>query len=290
MMSFALLTAGLTCATLLIVRRTAESRVRLEVKQQALDAILTFRALEHQHQVALSHKADLLASLALMRNGEATALQEVAEDPWQSEECDLLGLADPKGKIIAMHSTAGGFSIPAAQVSMDLSRNDGSNYGWWYSGTRLYQVVLQPFYDGPEKKSNLVGTVIVGHGIDPSANELRPVTSSQMAFEYAGNIVASTLAPLKTEELARQLKAGSFEKQINIDGERFYTRSFELAGGVKPVRLIVLKSYDETLAYLAKENRMLAGLGLLAVLAGRGVGVFYLGWFFPPFVSPVGEG
>src|SRR5260370_42056240 len=108
MMSFALLTAGLTCATLLIVRRTAESRVRLEVKQQALNAILTFRALEHQHQVALSHKADLLASLALMRNGEATALQEVAEDPWQSEECDLLGLADPNGKIIPVHTTAGG--------------------------------------------------------------------------------------------------------------------------------------------------------------------------------------
>lgn len=287
MMSFALLTAGLTCATLLIVRRTAESRVRLEVKQQALNAILTFRALEHQHQVALSHKADLLASLALMRNGEATALQEVAEDPWQSEECDLLGLADPNGKIIAVHTTAGGFSIPAAQVSMDLSLNDGSNYGWWYSGTRLYQVVLQPFYDGPEKKSNLVGTVIVGHGIDPSANELRPVTSSQMAFQYGGDVVASTLAPLKAEELARQLKTGSFEEQINVDGERFYARTFELAGGVKPVRLIVLKSYDEALAYLAKENRMLAGLGLLAVLAGGALVFFICDRFTRPLSSLV---
>src|SRR6202030_4703914 len=112
-------------ATLMIVRRTAESRVRLEVSQQAMNAILTFQALEHQHQVALSHKADLLASLALMRNGEATALQEVAEDPWQSEECDLLALADPRGKIVALHTTAGGFSISAAQVSMGLSMTGG---------------------------------------------------------------------------------------------------------------------------------------------------------------------
>ena len=202
MLSFALLTAWLTCATLLIVRRTAESRVRLEVKQQALNAILTIQALEHQHQVALSHKADLLASLALMRNGEVTALKEVAEDPWQSEECDLLALADSKGKITAIHTITGRFSFPAAQDALNLSLKDGKNSGWWYSGTQLYQVVLQPFYDGPENKSNLVGTVIVGHGIGPSANELGRITSTQMAFEYDGDVVASTLAPLKAADFA----------------------------------------------------------------------------------------
>src|SRR5260370_2764331 len=113
---------------------------------------------------------------------------------------------------------------------MDLSLHDGSNYGWWYSGTRLYQVGLQPFYDGPEKKSNLVGTVIVGHGIDPSANELRPVTSSQMAFQYGGDVVASTLAPLKAEKLARQLQTGAVEEQIYRCRERFYARTLQSAG------------------------------------------------------------
>ena len=113
MLSFALLTAGLTCGTLLIVRRTAESRVRLEIKREALNSIHTFEVIELQHQVALSRKADLLASLALMRNGEATALKDVAEDPWQSEECDLLALADPKGKIVAVHTNTSRFTVPA---------------------------------------------------------------------------------------------------------------------------------------------------------------------------------
>ena len=289
MLSFALLTTGLTCATLWIVRRTADSRVRLEVKQQALNAAATFRALEHQHQLALSHQADLLASLALMRNGEATALQEVAEDPWQSEECDLLALANPKGAIVAIYTTMGEFSIPAAQLSMDQSRKDGGNDGWWFNGSRLYQVVQQPFYDGVEKKSNLVGTVIVGHGIDPSAKEFRQVTSSQFAFDYGGKVVASTLTPLKTEDLARQLQSGKFEEQINIDGERFYARSFELAGGASPVRIIVLKSYDEALTYLAKENRMLAGVGLLAILAG-GTLVFFVSDRFTRPLSSLVEG
>jgi signal transduction histidine kinase/ActR/RegA family two-component response regulator len=289
MLSFALLTAGLTCATLLTVRRNAESRVRLEVKQQALSAILTFQALERHHQVALARKADLLASLALMRNGEATALKEVADDPWQSEECDLLALADPNGKVIAVHPTTGRFPMPAAQEMLTLSLQYGHNSGWWYSGTRLYQVVLQSFYDGPANKNSLVGTVIVGHGIDPSANELRRITSSQMAFQYGDEVVASTLGPFKAEDFARQVKAGLSGEQIKIDGERFYASSVELAGGSRPVRIIVLKSYDEALAYLAKENRMLAGLGLLAVLAG-GVMVFFISDKFTRPLSSLLEG
>ncbi len=270
-LSFSLLTAGLTCATLLTVRRTAEERVRLEVKQEALNSVRTFQVIAHQHQVALSRKADLLASLALMRNGEATALKDVAEDPWQSEECDLLALADPKGKIIAVHTTTSKFDKPAAQEMFELSLKEGGGSGWWYSGSRLYQVVLQPFYDEPEKKKNLVGTVIVGHGIDPSANELGSVSSSQMVFQYGDDVVAGTLAPFKVAEFARQLKTGPLTETVKIDGERYYAMAVNLTSGPKPVRFYVLKSYDEALAYLAKERRMLAALGLLAVLAGGSI-------------------
>ena len=288
-LSFALLTAGLTCATLLIVRRTAESRLQLEVKQQALNAIVTFRALERQHQATLSHNADLLASLALMRNGEATALADVAEDPWKSDECDLLVLADAKGKIIAVHTKTTKFPVAVAQEMADLSLKSGKRTGWWYSGSRLYQVVLQPFYDGPESKGSLVGTVIVGHGIDAAANELRQVSSSQMAFQYGNEVVASTLAPFKALDFARQVRQGSISEQINIDGERFYAKSIELAGGPKPVHIFVLKSYDDALAYLASENRKLAGLGLLAVLAG-GALVFFIADRFTRPLSGLVEG
>lgn len=287
MLSFALLTAGLTCGTLLIVRRTAESRVRLEIKREALNSIHTFEVIELQHQVALSRKADLLASLALMRNGEATALKDVAEDPWQSEECDLLALADPKGKIVAVHTNTSRFTVPAAQEMFELSNKEGQNSGWWYSGSRLYQVVLQPFYDGPDNKSNLVGTVIVGHGIDASARELRRISSSQMAFQFDKDIVASTLPLFKTNEFARQLKEGPLGEQIKIDGERFYATAVELTSGPKPVRILFLKSYDEALAYLASERRMLAGLGLLAVLAGGAIVFFIADKFTRPLWSLV---
>jgi len=268
MLAFALVIAGLTCATLLIVRRAAEKRVQREIKGEALNALLTFQVLQHQRQVALSHKADLLASLASMRNGEATTIHDVGENPWQSDECDLFVLADSSGKIVALHSTMAKFPLDIAQDMLSHDLKQGHSTGWWYSGTRLYQVVLQPFYDDQPAKRNLSGTVIVGHGMDRSANELRRVSSSHMAFRYGSDIVASTLPAFKEQDFARVLRSGSSPEQINVDGERFFASSVELASGPQPVSFIVLKSYDEALAYLARENQLLAGLGFLAVLTG----------------------
>src|SRR3977135_2427393 len=60
LLSFVLLSAGLTCATLLVVRRSAQVQMQHQVEQDARNATLTFQVMEHQHQIALGHKADLL--------------------------------------------------------------------------------------------------------------------------------------------------------------------------------------------------------------------------------------
>jgi signal transduction histidine kinase/CheY-like chemotaxis protein len=269
LLSLVLITAALTCATLLVVRRTAQRRVQREIQQEALNAVLTFQIVQHEHQVALSRKADLLASLAFMRNGDATAIQDVSEDPWRSNDCDLFVLADRHGKIVALHSTIPEFPIANAEQMLARSLKQSDTAGWWYSGKRLYQVVLQPFYDGPPAKSNLLGTVIVGRSMDPAANDLSRVSSSQVAFRYGPAIVASTLAPAKEQELARQFQAGAAEQELKVDGERFFASSVELTSGANPaVSIVVLKSYAEALAFLETLNHLLVALGLVAVLAG----------------------
>jgi HAMP domain-containing protein len=159
---------------------------------------------------------------------------------------------------------------------------EGNTTGWWYSGTHLYQVVLQPFYGGTPTKSNLAGTVIVGRGINP-ANELGRVSSSQLAFRYGSDIVASTLPPLKEREFARQLRTGAWQ-DVKIDGERFLASSVELTSGAQPVSIIVLKSYNEALAYLAKQDQLLGGLGIVAILTG-GALVFLIS---DKFTRPLG--
>src|ERR1700675_310846 len=93
LLSFVLLSTGLTCATLLVVRRSAEVQVQHQIEQDARNATLMFQVMEHQHQTALSRTADLLASLAYMRGGDPTAIEDASEDPWKSDDCNMFALA-----------------------------------------------------------------------------------------------------------------------------------------------------------------------------------------------------
>src|SRR6476646_8134125 len=267
LLSLVMVTAGLSCATLLVVRHSAQQRVQREIREETLNTILTFQVLQHQHQIALSHKADLLAAVASMRNGEAAAIQEVGDDPWQSDECHLLALADRTGKIVALHTVFDEFPLDTAQSLFTQSLKTG-NTGWWYSGNRLYQIVQQPFYDGLPAKSNLQGTVVVGRAIDPA--EIARVSSSQIAFRLGHEVIASTLAPIEDREFVRQAETNNAneEQDFDLDGERFLARSVELTSGAQGVSIIVLKSYSAAFGDLQKQNRLLAGLGLAAILVG----------------------
>lgn len=286
LLSFALIITALTCATLFVVRRTAERRVQQEIKSDALNAILAFQVVQHQHQLALRRKADLLASLALIRNGDAATVQDVGEDPWQSGDCDLFVLADGTGKIIAVHTKMAEFPEPAAQTLLQRSLHEGRESAWWYSGTRIYQVVLQGFYDGPPSKNNLLGTVIVGREIDRAVlNDLSHLSSSQVAFRYGSEIVASTLPVFKEHELTQQFAAESAKEEVSLEGERFFASSIPLGSGTTPVSIIVLKSYTEALAYLEKQSSQLAAMGLLAIVIG-GVLVYLIS---EKFTRPLGE-
>jgi signal transduction histidine kinase/ActR/RegA family two-component response regulator len=275
MLSLAVVTAGLTWATLLVVRRTAEERVQREIQEESQNAMITFQVLQHGHAVALMRRADLLASLVTMRNGDPAAIEDVGKDPWHSDECDLMVLSDASGKIVALHTTMDEFPLATAQEALNQALKVHGDAGWWYSGTRLYQVVLKPFYGGTAAKGNLLGTVIVGRGIDPEAMELRRVASSHVAFRYGNDIVASTLPLFKEQQFAAQLRKGPWQEQVTLDGERFFASSVGLTTGAKPVSIVVLKSYNDALAYLEKQNQSLGGLGILAVLAG-GTLVFFV--------------
>ena len=284
--SLVLVTAGLTCATLLLVRHNAQDREQREIQEDALNVIHTFQIVQHQHQVALTRKADLLASMALMRNGDATTIQEVSEDPWQSEECDLLVLADKNGRIVALHSGTWPFAVARAEELLGRSLKEASTSGWWYSGNRLYQVVLQPFYEDVPGKSPRLGTVIVGRGMDPNSNELRGIPSTQLAFRYGSDVVASTLSAVQEQELSRQLHSAISRREVQLSDESFLVNSIELTPGAHPqLTLTVLKSYNEAYASLQKLNHLLVGVGFVAVLGG-GVLVFAIS---DKFILPLGR-
>jgi len=269
--------AGLTCAALFVVHQTTEAHIQKEIETEAKSALLTFQVIEHQHEVALSHKADLLATLADMRNGDASTIQDSSEDPWRSDDCNLFALADSSGKVVALHTSAYGFDATAAEVMLQRTLARQSSTGWWYGRRHLYQVVLQPIYDQSDLGKTLVGNVIVGHEIaGGEARDLAAISSSEVLFRYDGNGVVSTLDPLKTEDLGPKLKTVPQQGSIEINGEQFWANSIDLTPGVSPsVTLTILKSYSEANAHLATLNNLLLGLGAAAVFGG-GILIFLI--------------
>ena len=270
LLSLILIIAALTCATLLVVRQAAEVQVQMHVEDDARTAILTFQVVEHQRQVALSRKADLLAMLAVIRNGEPTAIKDASEDPWQTDGCDLLVLADRKGKIVALRETNEEFPQEKAEEMLRRSLSQKNANDWWFDGRHLYQVALQPYFEDQLAKGKMLGTVVVGREVDiPAANDLARISSSQVVFRYGPEIVVSTLPILKAHDFAKQIGSRTIPPELQIDNERFFASSVDLTPGIAPgVSLTLLKSYDEAMAFLRDLNRLLLGLGVVAVLAG----------------------
>jgi signal transduction histidine kinase/ActR/RegA family two-component response regulator len=270
LLSFVLLSAGLTCATLLIVRQSAQAQMQHQIEQDARNATLMFQDMEHQHQMALSRKADLLALVAYMRNADTTAIEEASDDPWKSDDCNLFALADKNGKIVSLRSNSSAFPTALAEVMLRHSLINGNTSAWWVDGKNVYQVVLKRFYDGPPLKSNVMGTVVVGRSIDARvASDLGRISSSQIIFRYGKDVVVSTLSALQEQEVVGQLQDQPNGEQVYFNSERFFASSIDLTPGTFPTaNVIILKSYTEAAAHLARLNHLLLGLGLVAVLAG----------------------
>jgi signal transduction histidine kinase/CheY-like chemotaxis protein len=285
LLSLVVVTASLTCATLLAVRQTAGLRAVQEVRSDALNTLHTFRVIQHENQVALARRADLLATLAMLRDGDASTVKETGEDPWQSGDCDLMVLANAKGRIVAVHSTIPAFPQVVAQELLRRSLSQKESSGWWYSGNRLYQVVLQPFYDADDQ-SHPLGTVVVGRGAESVVRDLAPSQSSRVVFRYAEKFLNSPLSPSAERALARQLDKQLFTEKIKLDDEVYLATSDKLSGDGN-VSFTVLKSYTESAQYLTNLNRLLCGLGLVAVIGGGLLGFVVSDRFTRPLGSLV---
>src|SRR5258708_34662018 len=108
-----------------------------------------------------------------MRGGNATTIQDVSQDPWQSDDCNLFLLADRKGKIVALHAATSSPSLGTAQELLRRPLNEGARAGRWYTGSRLYQVALQPLYEDTPLKRGPPGTRCVGpEGDAPVSGDL----------------------------------------------------------------------------------------------------------------------
>jgi len=268
--------AGLTCTTLLVVRQSVRAQVRQEIARDLRNSVVTFQNFQRQRELTLTRSAQLLADLpnirALMTTSDAPTIQDASRDVWQLAGSDLFLLADPSGKVMALHGVPPAFTPRMAQEGLQHAlEGDRPNY-WWYGGGHLYEVFLQPIYFGRVADNRRLGYVALGYEIDDKiAHDISQVAAGQVAFAADHSIVCSTLTPAQEPELERQSAAlgSQATDPIQLANERFLGTALELNPGAEPtVRLMVLKSFDQATAFLNHLNQLLLALGLAAVLGG----------------------
>jgi signal transduction histidine kinase len=297
LLSMLLISAGLTSTSLLLVRRSLQGQIKKEIVADLYNSVSTFQNFQRERELTLSHSVELTADLpdlrALMTTPDDATIQDASSALWRLSGSDLFVLARPGGNIAALHAISPGFTREMAQASVVASLTQESNSHWWFGGNHLYEVFLRPIYFGPAAENHELGVLVLGYEIDDAvASQVSRIAASQVAFYHGDSIVSSTLTPTYQAELAQQLVVGRYPAstgpgEVQLGDERFLAASLELAPQQAPVRLTVLKSYDQATAFLVSLNRLLLALGFTAVVVGSGLVFLISHTFTRPLASLV---
>jgi len=83
LLSMLLISAGLTCTSLLLVRRSVQSQVKRGLFSDLHNSVGTFQSFQRERELTLTHSAALMADLpdlrALMTTGHEATIQDAAE-------------------------------------------------------------------------------------------------------------------------------------------------------------------------------------------------------------------
>lgn len=285
-----------------MVHRSVREQLRNEIAEDLRNSVTVFRDFQRQREIALEQSAALLANLpslkALMTTRDAATIQDASGDIWRLAPSDIFLLADPRGKVLALQTSSPGITKSAAQELLKNSIGADQPSFWWHSPGHLYQVFLQPVYFGAPKNASQLGLLCVGHEISENlATQVSKVASSQVAFFYGSTLIVSTLQPDQQSELTRLSSSHEPDRPsasdaqwsgVRLGGEEFLATTVDLdPGSPQSVRLSVLKSFDKAVTFLDSLNRVLLGLGLLAVLAGSGLVFLISDTFTKPLANLV---
>jgi signal transduction histidine kinase len=300
LLSLLVISAGLTAATLLIVSYNVRKRVRENIREDVRNSVANYQSFQAQQEESLTRSAALLANLpnvrALMTTEDEATIVDASTDVWKLSGSDLLVLANRTGNIVALRASAPDLDTPTAQKLLRESLDLSESKGWWYGGGHLYEVWIQPIYFGATSQNMIVGLLAVGHEFNSrAAGKFASVASSEVAFNFEGTPVASTLSPELQSELARQSRGHSESlsgdvQEIQLGSELYLAKTISLSPEGGPlVSLTVLKSFDKATLFLTELNHVLIGLGLFSILVGS-VLVFWISHTFTQPLESLVEG
>ena len=268
----------------------------------------TSRSLEDEVQASfqayrslLESRARLLASVSLVlsemsdvraafNTGDQVTIRDTANELWSkvSEENALFLVTSPRGRLIA---SLGGAPESAAWRDLEVVPLAARDFfpkqasGFMLKDAHLYQVAVTPVYVQSGPGSALLDVLVAGFVVDHLvAQSLKESTGgSEFLFLAQGRVIASTLNPRATAELARAVAARARTKSPDRGSSGIEPVSdgvVEYAPLPTPLQdiegrtigeLWIFRSFENARQRLALLRREFVLVGLFAMLAGLGL-------------------
>ncbi|HWZ57318.1 MAG TPA: ATP-binding protein [Verrucomicrobiae bacterium] len=277
LLSTLLIICALTGAILLIIRQTVRTQIAGQVKYSTDASIQEFGRVTQQLQQQLSRTAALLAEIptlkALMTTHDVPTIQDGSVPFWKLAGSDLLLLAEPDGRVVAMDVTQKGFQREAAENNLRNSLQNEQDSALWYSGGHLYWVFLHPIQAGMGGDAKILGLAVVGYEINSKiAEQLGFVAESQIVLLGEHRIIASTFPPMQADFIQRRIDFGEVlpgdtPAEVDLGEDTFEVVRVTLQGyPPSPVECYAFISLTRPIAFIRQLNRTILVVGLTAIL------------------------
>jgi signal transduction histidine kinase len=277
LLSLLSLSCGLTVMSLIVIRSSLQRQIRTNLAADLLHSTITFQNLQRQRQELLDREVALLADLpslkALMTTRDLNTIQDAGTEFWKVSDSDLFALVTPSGTVATVYDTAGLPDRHDLEQQFKRLLDSHSDQRYLLSNHRLYQVSFQPLFFGPETTGTPLGFVIAGYSIDDRVTrQVREAAAADVIFLAADKVVSSTLGAQHNRDLQQQgpaIAEGGNEQDLRLGKEHYLAASVPIPTfSDVPVRLLVLKSFDQASAFAKRLNQLLLALGLLVLVVG----------------------
>ncbi len=273
---FVLVIAVVTGSSLLIVRSRVRGQVAESLAADLLHSVETFQNLQRERREALVRENKLLADLpslkALMTTRDERTISDGALEFWKVSGNDLFALATRDGRILITYTQGRSASSELGRDLQNLVTIQSKHF--LLSDGRLFEFSVRPLYFGNETAGTLLGYVISGYAIDESfVRQISQAAAAEATFTAGDRPVVSTLDARRQSDLERRgdmvAETRSSPAELLLSGDRYLATTTDLSeGAAVPLHLLVLKSFDQANRATREINRLVALVGLLALVAG----------------------
>ncbi len=272
----ALIIAGATFGSLLIVRHQLEIQVTQDLSKDLTHSVATFQNLEAQRLSALERQNALIAEeprlKALMTTSDKPTIEDAGVEFWKISESDLFALADNRGTVMAAYAKA----LPdTSSVTRDLpALFQTPTPRYLVSSGRLYACSVRPLYFGRDKDGVLLGYVISGFVIGPDLlRQISQATSVDAVFLSQRRSLASTLDESNLRAMTSLPTIAQRDPDapvsLTLGNQRFIAATRDLSAFAQlPLQLVVLKSFDQAEKSIHQIDRLVLFAGFLALVVG----------------------